>query len=49
MSEKLGLFAGENKPTPLSGWDLYQKALDYNNAINLNDTVKVNENFYIGK
>ena len=46
---KLGLFYGEDKPTPAVGWDFYQRGLEFNNLINLEDTVEVNENFYIGK
>ena len=46
---KLGLFNGEDKPTPEVGWAMYQKAVDFNNSINLNNTVKVNENFFVGK
>jgi hypothetical protein len=47
--DKLGLFNGEDKPTPEIGWEFYQRGLEYNNSINLDDTVEVNENFYIGK
>lgn len=46
---KLGLFKGEETPDYKTGWEMYQKALDFNASIKLNDTVKVNENFYIGK
>jgi len=34
---------------PEYGWKLYQKGLDYDRTLNLFDTVKVNENFFIGK
>lgn len=47
--EKLGLFNGEDKPNIKVGWDFYQKGLDYHTAINLDETVKANENFYVGK
>lgn len=30
-------------------WNEYEKGLKFNNAINLNDTVENNENFFIGK
>lgn len=30
-------------------WDKYQKGLDFNNSIDLNDCVEANENFFIGK
>jgi len=35
--------------TPEYAWKLYNKGIDYKRAINLYDTVKVNENFFIGK
>lgn len=44
-----GLFCGKDKPDYQSGWKLYEDGLAFNNAINLNETVRVNENFYIGK
>ena len=47
--EKLGLFNGEKTPTPEIGWCFYQRALDFNNYIELDDTVEANENFYIGR
>lgn len=47
--EKLGLFDGEDKPSVISAWHAYQRAKDFNNRINLEATVKSNENFYIGK
>ena len=46
---KLGLFNGEDRPTPQIGWEFYQRGLEFNNLINLEETVEVNENFYIGK
>ena len=49
MSDGLGLFGGKYKPDVKTGWELYQKGLEYNNSIKLNDNVRVNENFYIGK
>lgn len=49
MSDGLGLFLGKDKPDRETGWCMYQTALDYNNSINLPETVKANENFYIGK
>ena len=45
MSEKLGLFEGEEKPNVLCVWNFYQRGLIFNNQINLDDTVRVNENF----
>lgn len=47
--EKLGLFAGDDKPNEKTGWALFQEGKDFNTAINLEETVKANENFYIGK
>jgi len=50
MSEDgLGLFAGKDKPTVDWGWSHYEKAQQFNNSINLYETVKANENFYVGK
>lgn len=49
MSEGLGLFRGKEKPDRETAWSLYQEALDFNQSVNLDETVKVNENFYIGK
>lgn len=39
----------QKKPTPQSVWQEYQKALQFNNGIRLDDTVEANENFFIGK
>ena len=50
MSEnELGLFGKEDKPDHESAWKLYEKGQEFNQSIQLDDTVKVNENFYIGK
>lgn len=38
-----------NKPTADSVWREYEKMLDYNASIQLDDTVRVNENFFVGK
>lgn len=41
---------GDGKlPDHKSTWKRYEKCLDFNSAINLNETVRVNENFFIGK
>lgn len=42
---------GEYKglPTHEQGWKLYQRGVAYNASIGLNDTVKANENFFVGK
>ena len=47
--EKLGLFEGENEPTVEVAWTYYRRGLDFNNQINLDETVKCNRNFAIGK
>lgn len=50
MSEnELGLFGKSDKPDHESAWKLYQKGDDFNRQIRLYDTVRVNQNFYIGK
>lgn len=50
MSEnELGLFAGKDMPDVNSAWDYYEKGLQFNRAINLDDTIKANRNFTIGK
>lgn len=43
--------AGEDSKLPdhKMVWKRYEKCLDFNSAINLNETVRVNENFFIGK
>jgi len=45
MNEEKGCRA----PTPRSVRLLYEKARDFNNSINLEATVRVNENFFIGR
>lgn len=47
--QKLGLFNGEEKPNVETVWSFYQRGLLFNNQINLDDTVKVNSNFVVGK
>lgn len=32
-----------------TAWKLYERGLDFNASINLEDTVRVNENFFVGK
>ena len=50
MSEdKLGLFDGEDKPDVRTAWNYYEEALKFNDAIDLDDTVRANENFFVGK
>lgn len=45
----LGLFKGRTKPTYRICWEMYRKGLGFNQQINLEETVRVNENFFIGK
>ena len=47
--DKLGLFKGEDKPSVDVVWDFYEEGKTFNQRINLDDTVKANENFYVGK
>ncbi len=48
--KKSELFSGKkNHIDPKSLWELYEKGLAFNNSVKLNETVRVNENFYIGK
>ena len=50
MSEhELGLFGKEDRPDHESAWKLYEKGQEFNQSIRLEDTVKVNENFFIGR
>lgn len=49
MSGSLGLFGGRDRPDVASAWKLYEDSERFNSAIDLYDTVRVNENFYIGK
>ena len=37
------------KPTAESVWREYERMLDYNASIQLDDTVRVNENFFVGR
>lgn len=49
MAEELGLFAGKDKPTVQSAWNCYENGLLFNTQINLDDTIRSNRNFFIGK
>ena len=46
---KLGLFKGDDKPNKKVIWDFYERGKRYNDKIDLDATVRCNENFYIGK
>ena len=43
--DTLGLFGLKDEPDVKSAWLVYDKGLKFNNQINLDDTVKSNENF----
>ena len=43
-----GLFKGRKLPTPKITWEMYQRGRQFNQQINLEETVKVNVNFFIG-
>ena len=45
----LNLFKGKTKPDYRTAWEMYQKGLSFNTQINLDDTVRVNRNFFVGK
>ena len=45
MSGSLGLFGGRDRPDVASAWKLYEDSERFNSAIDLYDTVRVNENF----
>ena len=45
----LGAEPEENVLSPGYIWKLYKKGLDFNASINLDETVRVNENFFVGK
>lgn len=46
--ELLSLFKGHRMPTPRTTSEMYQKGLGFNTQINLDETVRVNENMFIG-
>lgn len=46
MSEEaLGLFGGKDRPDFTAAWSFFEKGRSFNNQINLDATVKSNENF----
>ena len=45
----VGLFKGKSRPDYRIAWEMYNKGLAFNVQINLDETVKVNENFFIGR
>lgn len=48
MSE-FGIFGGKDTPSVETVWALYNAGRKFNNAISLDETVKTNENFFVGK
>lgn len=48
-SNLLYLFGDSDTPKAGTAWTVYEKGRDFNNQINLENTVRANENFYIGK
>lgn len=49
MTEGLSLFGSKSKPDYHIGWEMYERGLQFHNQIDLENTVRVNENFYVGK
>ena len=47
-NDELGLFRGRDRPDVETVWSFYQKGLNFNNQINLDETVKANRNFVVG-
>ena len=47
--ELVSLFKGKRLPDYRVAWEMYEKGLGFNTQINLEETVNVNENFFIGK
>lgn len=45
----VGLFKGKRMPDYRIAWEMYSKGLAFNVQINLDETVQVNENFFVGK
>lgn len=45
----MGVKGGVDKLEPDQVWKLYEKGVEFNAGINLDETVRVNENFFIGK
>lgn len=45
----LGLFRGRKMPDPAVVFEMYSKGINFNTQINLDETVRVNENFFVGK
>lgn len=48
-TDGLELFGESKYPDHIKGWQMFQKSIDFKNAINFYDCVAANENFFIGK
>ena len=46
---KSSVFSRKFSPNPKILWEMYENALSFNSSVKLNETVRVNENFFIGK
>lgn len=46
---QLGLFGEKDEPDAAKAWDIYDRGLKFNNQLNLEETVRVNRNFVVGK
>lgn len=49
VNEEFGLFEGKSQPDVQSAWNCYEMGLMFQNQINLEDTVRSNRNFVVGK
>ena len=47
--ELVSLFKGKRLPDHRIAWEMYEKGLQFNTQINLEETVNINENMFIGK
>ena len=45
----LNLFKGKKLPDYKTAWQMYEKGLQFNTQIRLDETIQVNENFFVGK
>ena len=46
---RLGLFGDKDEPDAAKAWDIYDRGIKFNNQLNLEETVRVNRNFVVGK
>lgn len=49
IEEGLEVFGSKKTPDAEIGWRLYNESVAFKTSINLFDTIKTNENFYVGK